>query len=92
MMVRPLAMLFKMLIYLELPLREIIRKFSEKLMPNSELALKNSKQIGIMLVMQWIRMEMFCMLGARMERHQEYLGLKHIVFDLEDTSANSLLT
>jgi hypothetical protein len=59
-------------------------------MLNSESKLRNSEQIGTVLVMQLARMLMLCLLGAQMERHQ-YLGLKRITFGLLDTSTVSRL-
>jgi hypothetical protein len=54
-------------------------------MQNSELKLRNSEQIEMVLVMQSARMVMFCLLGVQMARHL-YLGLKRITFGLLDTS------
>jgi hypothetical protein len=88
-MVTPLAMLLKMLNYLKQPVLQV-KKLSKKLMPNSESELRNSEQIGTMLVMQLVTIVMCCLLGAKMERPQ-YLGLKHIAFGLLDTLTVSQL-
>jgi hypothetical protein len=87
MMVTPLAMLLKMLNYLKQPVHED-KKLSKRLMLNLEFKFRNSKQIGTMLVMQLVTMEMFSLLGAQMERLQ-YLGLKRITFGLLDKSTVS---